>query len=370
MWWSESTACYLCCTGCPLRQAALVEDAPFPLPSGRAELPLGQATPDLQWEDLEELLSTRCSQWKWALNLSSGDRSDFWSSAASDAPVWGTPGGWHSLLTHSCNHKTLPCFLHFVKQWLFWIFRCAPSADKVWISLYAGRVGWRLWVITSRTVNCSVPSVIWATWATAEMTICSGRDFPLGISPWAFPHTVYASAWVTDIPGAAQDVFLLQLAHSMGRVRGGVGRRQSSGGSGIVPGHRGESYVSSQLPLTTGRSGQRHSCPENLLKGSQYPFHRALVYCGWNFMKLGWTSIFCQRGVLSEASVFVSLTLYMPSVGHETYVLSQIMIVLWVIEANLQEAVCSGRMSELSLLSPNLWHFRKLCNSVKICCGA
>lgn len=81
-------------------------------------------------------------------------------------------------------------------------------------------------------------------------------------------------------------------------------------------------------------------------------------------MRLNWK--FLRGGLLSEASVFASLTSYTPSVGLETYALNQIAVVLWVIKANLQEAMHFGRKSELYLLGPSLWHFRKFCNTIKM----
>lgn len=83
-------------------------------------------------------------------------------------------------------------------------------------------------------------------------------------------------------------------------------------------------------------------------------------------MKWGCTGIFCQRALLSETSVFASLASYPPSVGFYNYGLSQITVVLLVIKVNLQEAMHSGRKSEISLLSPNSWHFRKLFNIIKM----
>lgn len=145
--------------------------------------------------------------------------------------------------------------------------------DKVWVSLYTGRIGQGSEDITSRTMNHSIQvaghlSVIRFTWVTAEMTIIfSGRDFPLEMFPWAFPHTAceYESLISPEQPRSSS------LRGGCPAWQGhiwGVGRRRPRRGLGVVPGHREEGYVSSQLPFTTGERRQRHSCPKYLLKGS------------------------------------------------------------------------------------------------------
>lgn len=144
--------------------------------------------------------------------------------------------------------------------------------------------------------------------------------------PWVFPHTVNTNTRITDIPGEVQVFFTLKEIARNGHFEE-VGSRGPRKEVEIVPGRGNmfEYYHSYAEPLV---EGIETFLPWQSIYGLVITSSLSawLQHVAFHEIRLNWQA--CQGEVLSEPSAFVSLTSSMPSVGHETYALGQIMIVL------------------------------------------